>query len=171
MVGGDPESIAVDGKGNLWVNLEDKNEVLKIDTKKLRVKNRWPIPGCQVPKGLALDKRRHRLFVGCRNHVMAVANSENGNVIKTLPIGDHVDTTIFDDATRMIFNSNGDGTVTIISEDTSNRYHVAETVLTQNGAKTMAYDPGTKRLYLPVADRASSQMSSSGTFVVLVYGQ
>ncbi|MEO8072918.1 MAG: YncE family protein [Acidobacteriota bacterium] len=176
-LGGDPESLAVDGKGHLFVNIADKNEVVKLDTKKLAVEKRWAISGCQEPKSLALDNNHHRLFVGCRNKVMAVVNSQNGRVITTLPIGERVDATIFDSETGMIFNSNGDGTITIVHEDAPNKYRVVEIVTTQRGAKTMAFDPKTKRLFLPVADlkaaadNSTVQKPVAGTFVVLVFAR
>jgi len=180
-VGGDPESTAVDGKGHVWVDLADKNEVVEVDSRKLTVKERWPIAGCTVPKSIAIDVKNRRLFVGCRNQVMAVVDAASGRVIEKLPIGDHVDATIFDPDTGMIFNSNGDGTVTVIHEDSANRFHVVETITTRRGAKTMALDLITKRLFLPVAespplmDNPTGQKQSGSpvlaTFVVLVFGR
>ena len=176
-LGGDPESIAVDGKGQLFLAIADKNAIVNIDTKKLAVKNRWTITGCEVPKSVALDIKHKRLFVGCRNHLLAVIDAKNGHAISTISIGERVDTTIFDAATGMIFNSCGDGTVYVIHEDSPDKFSLVEIVRTLPGAKTMAYDPATRQLFLPVAenfkaaDAATGQKAVWGDFVLLIYGQ
>lgn len=107
-----------------------------------------------------MDRANRRLFLGCRSRVMAVVNAEDGQVITTLPIGDHVDATAFDPETKLIFNSNGDGTVTVIHEDSPDKYSFVETVKTVPRAKTMALDPNTHRLFLSTAE--------NGQFEVLV---
>ncbi len=176
-LGGDPESIAVDGKGQLFLAIADKNEIVNIDAKKLVVKNRWTITGCEVPKSVALDIKHQRLFVGCRNKLMAVMDAKNGRTLQTISIGERVDTTVFDSATRMIFNSCGDGTVSVIHEDSPDKFSVIEIVQTLPGAKTMAYDPATKQLFLPVAenfkaaDASTGQKAVWGNFVLLIFGQ
>ena len=176
-IGGDPESIAVDGKGQLFLAIADKNEIVTIDTKKLVVKNRWAITGCEVPKSVALDVKNKRLFVGCRNRLLAVMDAGNGRTISTIPIGERVDTTVFDPATKMIFNSCGDGTVYIIHEDSPDKFSLVEIVQTLPGAKTMAYDSATKQFFLPVAenfqaaDAATGQKAMAGNFVLLIFGQ
>jgi DNA-binding beta-propeller fold protein YncE len=112
---------------------------------------------------MAIDRDNRRLFLGCRSKVMAVMDADTGKVITTLPIGDHVDATAFDTETRMIFNSNGEGTVTVIHQDDPDKYTVVETVKTAPRAKTMALDPKTHRLFLSTAE--------NGQFEVLVVGQ
>ena len=175
-VGGDPESIAADGKGRLWLAIADKNEIVKIDTKKLAIQNRWAITDCVEPKSIALDSKNNRLFIGCRNRVMAVMDAKSGRTIKTIPIGERVDTTVFDFATKMIFNSCGDGTLSVFREDAPDKFSLIEIVQTLPGAKTMAYDPATQQMFLPgaenfkAADVATGQKAVPGNFVLLVFG-
>ena len=162
-LGGGPEFAAADGAGNVFDNLEDESLVLKINSRTLKVEQRWPTAPCQSPSSMAMDHPNHRLFLGCRSHVMAVMDSDSGKVITTLPIGDHVDATAFDSETRLIFNSNGEGTVTVIRQDGPDQYSVVETVKTLPRAKTMALDPKTHQLFLSTAE--------SGQFEVLVVGK
>lgn len=110
-----------------------------------------------------MDRTTRRLFIGCRNKVMAVVNADTGQVIRTLPIGDHVDATAFDPESRLVFNSNGDGTITVVREDSPDKYSVVENVKTLPKAKTMALDPKTHHLFLPTAE--------AGQFEVLVVGR
>lgn len=176
-VGGDPESIAVDGKGQLFLAIADKNEIVNIDTKKLVVKNRRTIDGCEVPKSVALDIKHKRLFIGCRNKLMAVMDAKNGRTLQTISIGERVDATVFDPATGMIFNSCGDGTVFVIHEDSPDKFSLVETVQTLPGAKTMAYDTASGQLFLPVAenfkaaDASTGQKAVWGDFVLLIFGR
>jgi DNA-binding beta-propeller fold protein YncE len=162
-LGGGPEFAAADGKGYVYDNLEDESLVLKINASDLKVEQRWPTAPCSSPSSMAMDRANRRLFLGCRSKVMAVLNADTGKVITTLPIGDHVDATAFDTETRMIFNSNGEGTVTVIHQDDPDKYSVVETVKTAPRAKTMALDPKTHRLFLSTAE--------NGQFEVLVVGQ
>jgi YVTN family beta-propeller protein len=162
-LGGGPEFAAADGNGFVYDNLEDESLVLKIDSHKLTVEQRWPTAPCSAPSSMAMDTANRRLFVGCRSKVMAVMNADTGKVITTLPIGDHVDATAFDPATKLIFNSNGEGTITVIREDSPDKYSVVETVKTLPRAKTMALDPKTHQLFLSAAE--------SGQFEVLVVGK
>jgi DNA-binding beta-propeller fold protein YncE len=159
-LGGGPEFAAADGAGYVFNNLEDQSLVVKIDARKLVVEQRWPTAPCQSPSSMAIDRVNRRLFVGCRSKVMAVMNIDTGKVITTLPIGDHVDATAYDPATHLIFNSNGEGTITIIHQDDPDTYSVAETVKTLPRAKTMALDPKTRQLFLSTAE--------GGQFEVLV---
>ena len=108
-LGGGPEYAAADGDGFVYNNLEDESLVLKIDSRKLTVDKRWPTAPCASPSSMAIDRANRRLFLGCRSKVMAVMNADTGQVITTLPIGDHVDATAFDPETKLIFNSNGEG--------------------------------------------------------------
>ncbi|MGB8583124.1 MAG: YncE family protein [Candidatus Sulfotelmatobacter sp.] len=162
-LGGGPEFAAADGDGFIYDNLEDEGLVLKIDSRKLAVTQRWPTAPCASPSSMAMDRANRRLFIGCRSKVMAVMNADTGQVITALPIGDHVDATAFDPETKLIFNSNGEGTVTVIRQDSPDKYSVVETVKTLPKAKTMALDPKTHRLFLSTAE--------SGQFELLVVGK
>jgi YVTN family beta-propeller protein len=162
-LGGGPEFAAADGNGFVFNNLEDESQVLKIDSRKLTVEKRWPTAPCQSPSSMALHRTNRRLFIGCRSRVMAVMDADTGQVITTLPIGDHVDATAFDPETRLIFNSNGEGTVSVIREETPDKYSLVQTVKTLPRAKTMALDPRTHRLFLSTAE--------GGHFEVLVLGK
>jgi len=157
---GGPEYAAADGNGFVYDNLEDESLVLKIDSRKLTVEQRWPTAPCASPSSMAIDRDNRRLFIGCRSRVMAVMNADSGQVVTTVPIGDHVDATVFDPQTKLIFNSNGEGTITVIHEDSPDKYSVVQTVKTVPKAKTMALDTKTHRLFLSTAE--------SGQFEVLV---
>jgi DNA-binding beta-propeller fold protein YncE len=160
-LGGGPEFAVADGKGYVFNNLEDEGLVLKIDARKMAVEQRWKV--CDAPSSMAMDRANRRLFIGCRSKVMAVMNPDSGQVITTLPIGDHVDATAFDTETKLIFNSNGEGSVTVIRQESPDKYSVAETVKTLPRAKTMALDPKTHQLFLSTAE--------NGQFEVLVVGK
>ena len=162
-LGGGPEFAAADGKGFVFDNLEDENLVLKINARELKVEQRWPTAPCSSPSSMAMDRSNRRLFIGCRSKVMAVLDADTGKVITTLPIGDHVDATVFDPETKLVFNSNGEGTVTVIHQDSPDMYSIVETVKTAPRAKTMALDPKTHRLFLSTAE--------NGQFEVLVVGK
>jgi YVTN family beta-propeller protein len=160
---GGPEFAAADGNGFVFDNLEDESLLLKINSRELKVEQRWPTAPCASPSSMAMDRANRRLFLGCRSKVMAVVNADTGQVITTQPIGDHVDATAFDPQTKLIFNSNGEGTITVIHQDSPDKYSVVETVKTAARAKTMALDPKTHRLFLSTAE--------NGQFEVLVVGQ
>jgi YVTN family beta-propeller protein len=162
-LGGGPEYAVADGAGNVYNNLEDESLVLKINARSLKVEQRWSAAPCASPSSISMDSRNRRLFIGCRSKVMAVMNADTGQVITTLPIGDHVDATAFDPDSKLIFNSNGEGTITVIHEDTPDKYSVVETVKTLPKAKTMALDPKTHQLFLSAAE--------AGQFEVLVVGR
>jgi YVTN family beta-propeller protein len=162
-LGGGPEFAAADGNGFVYNNLEDQNQVVKIDSRKLTVVQRWPTAPCSSPSSMAIDQANRRLSIGCRSKVMAVMNANTGRVITTLPIGDHVDATVFDSDTKLIFNSNGEGTISVIHEDNPEKYSLAETVKTVPRARTVALDPKTHQLFLSTIE--------SGQFEVLVVGK
>ena len=162
-LGGGPEFAAADGAGHVFDNLEDESLVLKIDSRNLKVEQRWPTAPCAKPSSMAMDRPNHRLFIGCRSKVMAVMNADTGQVITTLPIGDHVDATAFDQEMKLIFNSNGEGTITVIHQDGPDKYSILETVKTLPRAKTMALDPKTHKLFLSTTE--------AGQFEVLVVGK
>jgi len=147
-LGGKPEFGVSDGKGRVFVNIEDKSELLALDARKLSVQSRWPLAPCQEPTGLALDEKNSRLFSGCHNKLMAVVDADNGKLITTLPIGVGVDATAFDPETSLAYASCGDGTLTIIKEDSPSSFHVAQVAATMQGARTMALDPKTHSAYL-----------------------
>jgi YVTN family beta-propeller protein len=162
-LGGGPEFAVADGSGYVYNNIEDASLVLKINARSLKVEQRWPTAPCASPSSIAMDRPNRRLFVGCRSKVMAVMNADTGQVITMLPIGDHVDATAFDPESRLIFNSNGEGTITVIHEDSPDKYSIVETVKTVPKAKTMALDLKTHQLFLSTAE--------AGQFEVLVVGR
>jgi YVTN family beta-propeller protein len=151
-LGGRPEFAAADGEGNVYVNLEDKSLVAKINAKDLTIENRWPLAPCESPSGMAIDAKHRRLFIGCHNRMMAVMNAENGKVVATPPIGQGVDANGFDPGTGLAFSSQGDGTLTVVHEDSADKFTVVENVQTQRGARTMALDLKTHNVLLPVAE-------------------
>lgn len=153
-LGGKPEFAVVDDKGGLFVNIEDKNEVVSLDPRKLAVLNRWPLAPCEEPSGLAIDAKHHRLFAGCGNKLMAVVNADTGKVVTTLPIGEGVDATGFDPGTQLAFSSNGggDGSLTVVHEDSPDKYSVVQNLTTQRGARTMTLNPKTHTVYTVTTD-------------------
>jgi DNA-binding beta-propeller fold protein YncE len=180
-LGGAPETAVTDGKGRIFDNLKDKSEVIRISKKTMKIDRRWPLAPGEFPASLALDVEHNRLFVGCRNKLLVVMDSNNGAVIQTLPIGKHVDTTIFDPKTGTIFNSCGNGTLAVVHEDNPDKYSVVEYVATENDAKTMAFDPVTGRIFLTTARTQTKPMHGTanpeekvvvpGTFHVLAMGK
>jgi len=181
-LGGSPEVAVSDGKGSIFGNLEDKNIVYKMNSKTLKIAHRWPVAPGESPTGLAMDRKTKRLFIGCRNKLLVVMDATNGHVIKALPIGDHIDSTAFDPKIRTIFNSCGDGTLSVIHEDSANKYRVVENAVTEPSAKTMALDPKTGHVLLPAAkslppDKPTTdnprprRKNMPGTFHVLVVGK
>src|SRR5581483_11951872 len=138
------------GKG--FVNLEEESAVVAFDPAQLKVLSRWPITGCKTPTGLAMDRSNARLFIGCRSKVLAVMDANNGKVLATLPIGERVDAVAFDPGKKLIFASNGDGTVSVIKQDDPDHYTSVGDIRTQPSAKTMAYDPKSGRLFLSAAE-------------------
>ncbi|HEV7645077.1 MAG TPA: cytochrome D1 domain-containing protein [Pyrinomonadaceae bacterium] len=181
-LGGKPEFAASDGKGNVFVNIEDTSEVVELDPNKLTVKTRWPIAPGEEASGMAIDRKDHRLFIVCSNKKMIVMNTENGKIVSDLPIGDGTDAAGFDPETKMAFSSNGEGTLTVIREDSKDKYAVVENVTTQRGARTMTLDPRTHKIYLstaqfgpapaPTAERPRPRPSIvPNSFVILVFGK
>jgi DNA-binding beta-propeller fold protein YncE len=150
-LGGKPEFAVSTSEGGLFVNLEDKSELLALDPKDLKVKSQWPLAPCQEPSGLALDAKNRRLFAGCDNKIMAVVNADTGKVITTLPIGDGVDANAFDPETGFAFASCGEGVLTVAHEDSPDKFSVVQNVPTEKGARTMALDPKTHDVFLVTA--------------------
>ncbi len=175
-LGGKPEFAVADPKAGLvFNNLEDKSELVAIDTKTHTVKNRWPIAPGEEASGLAFDEKNHRLFLGCGNQLMAMIDSTSGKVLATVPIGDGVDANTFDAGTQLAFASCGDGTVTIAKED-GDKLTVVQTLKTEKGARTMTIDPATHKIYLASAKfdaPAEGQRRGklvAGSFKILVFG-
>jgi len=150
-VGGKPEFAVSDGSARVYVNVEDTAEVVVIDAKKLEVAGRWPLTGCKDPTGLALDGRSGRLFVGCGNKVALVLNTAGGKVLATVPTGEGTDGVAFDPAADLAFVSSGDGTLTVIRETSPGIFAAVQNVATRRGARTVALDEKTHRLFLPTA--------------------
>lgn len=181
-LGGKPEFGVADGKGRVYVNIEDKNEIVEIDSQKLTVLNHWPLAPGEEPSGLAMDVKNRRLFSTCGNQKLAVVNADTGKVVTTLAIGKGVDAGAFDPETGFVFTSNGEGTLTVVHQDSPDAYSVVENVTTQRGARTMALDPKTHNVYLVTADYAATPEPASsnsrqrpspvpGSFTLLVYGK
>jgi hypothetical protein len=180
-LGGKPEFAASDGKGSVFVNIEDKNELVAIDAAKLAVARRWPLAGCEEPSGMAIDAAHQRLIVGCGNQTSLIVDSASGRVVAKLPIGKGVDANGFDPGTGLGFASCGDGTLTILREETPDRWTVAAKVATRQGARTMAVDEKTHDVYLATAEFGPRPAPTAaephprppivpGSFVILVVG-
>jgi YVTN family beta-propeller protein len=151
-VDGKPEFAASDAKGEIFVNIEDKSEIMALDPTKLEVKARWPLAPCEEPSGLAIDRKNRRLFSGCSNKMMAVIDADSGKVISTPAIGGGVDANAFDPETGLAFASCGEGVLTVVHEDSADKFSVAENVPTKRGARTMALDPVNHRIFLVTAE-------------------
>ncbi len=181
-LGGRPEFAAADGQGHVYNNLEDKSELLQIDSQKLTITARWPLAPGQSPSGLAIDREHRRLFVGCHNQMMAVVDADSGKVLATPAIGQGVDANAFDPGTQLAFSSNGDGTLTVVHEDSPEKFTPVASVPTQRGARTMAVDVKAHRIILvtaefgpppaPTADQPRPRPQAvPGSFTLLVVGQ
>jgi len=151
-LGGKPEFAAADDKGHVFVNIEDTSEIVQFDSSKLAVENRWKIAPGEEPSGLAMDRKHRRLFSVCSNKLMVVVNADNGQVITTLPIGAGTDAAGFDPETGFAFSSNGEGTLTVVHEDSANKFGVVDTVPTQARARTMALDTKTHQVFTVTAE-------------------
>jgi hypothetical protein len=157
-LGGGPEFAVSDGKGNLYVNLEEQNETLHVDVNTLQVKDRWPLAPCATPTSLSMDIENRRLFVGCRSKHFAVLNADTGNIVFTAPIGERVDAGAFDSKTRLVYLSTGDGKVSVFHQDSPDHYSVAQEIITKPGAKTMGFDPKTGNLFVPTSENGAMQV-------------
>ncbi len=182
-LGGGPEFAVADGKGTVYINLEDKSELVAVDSATLKIKSRWPLAPAGAPTALAVDVQHHRLFSAGRNpQMMVVLDSESGKVIQSFPISAGVDAAAYDPETGMIFVSTREGMVHVFHEDSPDKFSEAETIKTEYGAKTMGLDTKTHNLFLdtadfgpapaPTADRPHPNRAPiQGTFHVLVYGR
>jgi len=181
MLGGKPEEPALDGKGNMFVNLEDKSSIMEFDTKSLAVKGTWPLAPCEGPSALAADVAHRRLFAAC-DKVLVVINADTGKVVASPPIGGDPDGDGFDPATGMIFASCREGLLSIIHEDSPDKYTVVDNIMTQFGARTMAVDPKTHHIFTMTADFKAAAAATpdnprprpqqiAGSFVILEIAQ
>ena len=176
-LGGKPEFAVADGKGTIYVNIEDKSELIQFDAQNLTVLQRSPLAPGQEPSGLAMDLKNRRLFAGCDNKMMAVVVADSGKVIATPAIGEGVDATAFDPDTNFAFASNGEGTLTVLHEDSPDRFTVVENVPTKRSARTMALDQKTHNIFLAAADLGPPAKGERwpsvkpGSFVILVLGR
>ena len=179
---GKPEFATSDGKGMVFVNIEDKNEVIAIDSQKLVVKNHWPIAPGEEASGMAIDLKHHRIFMVCGNKKMIVMDHTSGKVVANVPIGDGSDAAGFDPDLKLAFSSNGAGTLTVIHEDSDSKFTVLDNVETQPGARTMTVDAKTHKVYLAAAKYEPAPAATTqnprprpkmipGSFVILVYGK
>jgi YVTN family beta-propeller protein len=157
-LGGGPEFAVSDGKGNLYVNLEEQNETLHIDVNTMQVNDRWPLAPCETPTALAMDIENRRLFVGCRSKHLAVLNADTGKIVFTAPIGERVDAGAFDSKTRLVYLSTGDGKVFVFHQDSPDIYSVAQEITTKPGAKTMGFDPKTGNLFVPTSENGAMEV-------------
>ena len=183
-LGGRTEHLAADGAGHVFLNMQDRNTVLRLDSQALKVLDTWPLAGCGQPSSMDMDRKSERVFIGCRSGVMAVVDGNTGRVVTTQPIGRGVDATEFDPDRGLIFFSTGGGSgaLSVFHEDTAEKYTLVEEIKTQTGARTMAVDRKTARVYLSVAQfgpRPEPTPSNPqprpamlpGTFSVLVFGR
>ena len=180
---GKPEFAAADQKaGRVYCNIEDKSEIVAIDTANHAVVATWPLAPGEEPSGMAFDVAHHRLFIGCNNKLMMVVDSGAGKIAGSVPIGAGVDACAFDDKTQLAFASCGEGTTTIAKEETPEKFTVVQTLKTEPRARTMALDPATHRIYLASAKFQPAPSPSPGaspgrptivpnSMKVLVYGQ
>ncbi len=150
-LGGKPEFATTDGGGRVFVNIEDTSEVVEIDSKTLSIIKRYSLKPCEEPTGMAIDTEHHRLFSGCHSKIMAVLDYATGRMTATVPIGEGVDAVAYDAGAGLVFSSNGEGTLTVIRESSPGKFET-ETIPTQPGARTMALDSDTHRIYLPTAE-------------------
>ncbi|HKD80441.1 MAG TPA: DUF5074 domain-containing protein [Candidatus Angelobacter sp.] len=182
-LGGGPEFAVADGKGTVYVNIEDKSELVAIDSKTLKIKSRWPVAPAGGPTALALDREHRRLFSAGRNpQMLVVIDADKGSVIQSFPISGGVDAAAYDPETGLIFASTREGMIHIFHEDSPDKFREIESVKTEYGAKTMGLDTKTHHLFVDTADFAAPTAPTAehprpqrtaipGTFHVLVYGQ
>jgi DNA-binding beta-propeller fold protein YncE len=180
-LGGKPETAVADGSGHVFVNIEDRSQIVEFDGRTMATLHTYPLDGCTEPSGLAIDLAHHRLFIGCDNAKMGIMDATTGRMIATPPTGEGTDADAFDPGTRLAFSSNGSGTLTVVRQ-TGAATFTSENVATARGARTMALDPATHRIYLvtarfnpapaPVAGQPRQRPTMvPGSFEVIVVGQ
>jgi len=160
-VGGKPETAVSDGEGKIYVNIEDKNEIVMVDIKTKEVKAHWSIAPGDGPTGLAIDRKTRRLFAGC-DKMLIVVNADNGNIVANVKIGDGCDGVGFDSERKLIFASCGEGVLSIVQEESSSKYNLLDNVPTKRGARTISVDESTHTVYLPTADFAPQAAGATG---------
>jgi YVTN family beta-propeller protein len=181
-LGGKPEAAVSDGAGTIFVNIEDKSELVTFDAQTLAVKQHYPLAPCEEPSGMAADLAHGRIFSGCDNKMIAVTDMKTGKAVAQIPIGEGVDANRFDPATGLVFSSNGEsGTLTIAHEDSPAKFTVLQELKTADGARTMELDPKSHRVYLVTADRTPGTPTADrpkprpvpvpGTFRLMVLGR
>ncbi len=178
---GKPEFPQADGRGTMFVNIEDKNEIVRLDAGEKKITANWPLQQCESPSGLAMDTAGRRLFAVCDGKKMAVVDAKTGRTLANPAIGDGPDAAGYDAADKLAFSSNGDGTLTVI-DARGTTYPVLQNLATQRGARTMAFDSATGRIYLVSAQFGPAPAATAttphprpvavpGTFSVLVVGR
>ena len=178
-LGGAPEQAVADGKGMIYDNLEDKNEVIAIDTRTLKITARWPVAPVGQPVSIAMDRQHRRLFIAGRNAPLLIAmDADSGKIVgQPFPIGARVDANVYDPETGVVASSTGDGAIHIFHADSPGKLTIVETVKTEYGAKTMALDPKTHYLLVdtsdfdPPAAGNAQRKAKPGTFHLLIYGR
>jgi YVTN family beta-propeller protein len=181
-VGGKLEFAVTDGSGRIFVNVEDKGEIVALDAREMKVTAHWPLAGCEEPTGLAIDVAHQRLFAVCSNKHMAVVETGKGRLVATVPIGDGPDGAGFDPDRQLAFSSNGEGTLTVVREISPEKFEVVQSVPTQRSARTMELDPKTHRIFLVAAELGERPSPTPeqprprppalpGSFSVLVVGR
>jgi YVTN family beta-propeller protein len=179
---GRPEYAVADGRGTIYDNIEDKNEVVAIDSMNNTVKTHWPIAPAEQATAIDLDVQHHRLFIGGRNKMLAIMDTDSGKIIQTFPIGAGVDTNIFEPSSGLLFTAAREGTLHVFHEDSPDKFSVVETVKTEFGARNMALDPKTHMLFIDTSDFTAAPAPTAeqphpqptpvaGTFRLLVYGR
>jgi DNA-binding beta-propeller fold protein YncE len=174
-LGGKPEFSVADGKGSVFANIENTNEIVVIDAAKLTVTKRYSLSPCDGPSGLAIDTKDRKLFSVCSNRMMAISDPDTGKVVATPAIGAGSDGCAFDPGTGYAFSSNGDGTLTIVQQ-AGGKWDVAENIATERGARTIALDDKTHRVFMPTARTAPTQGAGRAaylpdSFKVLIVGK
>ena len=180
-LGGKPETGVSDGKGKVFVNIEDTGEEVEIDAATDKILNRWKLEGGKEPSGLAMDRKTERLFIGCGgNKTMIVLDATNGKTVATFPIG-RCDSVAFDPGLKLAYSSNGEGTVTVVRELSADKFELVENITTEPGARTIAVDEKTHKLYLPTAQLKPGEPTADnpkprpqqvpGTFHIVVVGK
>jgi YVTN family beta-propeller protein len=182
-LGGNPEAGVSNDKGLVYVNLEDANEIVVFESKTLAVKNRFKLSPGEQPTGIAMDKKTHRLFSACRaSQLMMILDADNGKIVAQLPIGKGVDGAGFDDVSKLIYSSNGDGTLTVIKEISRDQFEMLDNVKTEQGARTMTFDSKTKHIFTTTPQFGATPAATTGnprprpailpdTFMLLEYGK
>jgi DNA-binding beta-propeller fold protein YncE len=180
-IGGKPEFAVTDGKGTIFVNNEDKSEIVAFNAKTLQVKTRWSIAPGEGPSGLAIDLKNKRLFSVC-DKVMVVSDYAKGKVVTSVAIGGGPDAVRYDPGTKLVFASNGEGTLTVVRQISADKYEVVETVPTARGARTMELDPKTHHVFVVTAEYGPAPAPTAeqprprpavvpGSFMVLEFGK